>query len=288
MKIALLGTGRMGTVLGHHVVRAGHSLTVWNRTRAAAEPLLAAGAAWAATPAEAVTGTDVAVSVLFGPEAVRDVVVDAELDFGDTVWLDVSTVAPADAAQFAVWARWRSVRYVHGPVIGSLGPARAGELGVLLGGEPDDIDVVHPLVQLWGDAAKITVFASPELAATAKLLANLALGTTTLALVDALRLGASQGLAAPEVFALLDGTALEFAARVKGPMIAAARFTDTQFSVDLLAKDTRLIEDTVDSTVPTVTALSIALAEQIRAGRGDEDFAALARVVPAPAALPNS
>lgn len=277
MKIALLGIGRMGHELGVHLLQAGHDLTVWNRTPAAAERLRDAGAAHADSPEAAVQHADVVMTVLFGPDTVREVVLSGLEVPAEAVWFDVTTVSPEDAREFADYATAAGIRYVHGPVIGSLAPARAGQLGVLLGGAAEDIDVVEPLAALWADAERLRRVATPADAATGKLLANLALGITLQGLVEALRLGKANGLDAAAVLDLLKGTGLGVIAGMKGPVITDGTFGDTQFSADLLAKDARLMLRSTPDPLPAVTAVLQSLTEAQRAGEGDDDIAVIAK-----------
>ena len=271
--IALLGVGRMGQELAVHLLHAGHDLVVWNRTAGGADRIVEAGARRAGSPAEAVEGAEVVVTALFGPDAVREVVLAGPPLPPDAVWLDVTTVSPDDADSFTVWAAERGVRYVHGPVVGSLAPARAGTLGVLLGGASEDVEVVRPLVALWADPERLRVVDAPRTAAAGKLLANLALGVSLQGLVEALRLGASTGIDADTVLSMLGSTGLGFIAGMKGPMIRERSFDDTQFSADLLAKDARLVLASTDAPMPAVEALLATLDEARAAGRGDSDIA---------------
>lgn len=277
MKIALLGVGRMGHELGVHLLRAGHEVTAWNRTASAVDRLHDAGAARAADAEDAVREADVVMTVLFGPDTVREVVLSGLGIPADAVWLDITTVSPEDAREFADYAAAAGVRYVHGPVIGSLAPARAGTLGVLLGGAAADVDVVEPLAALWGDAGRLRRVATPADAATGKLLANLALGVTLQGLVEALRLGRANGLDAAAVLGLLEGTGLGVIAGMKGPSVLGGTFGDTQFSADLLAKDARLMLRSTPDPLPAVTALLQSLTDAQRAGAGDDDIAVVTR-----------
>jgi 3-hydroxyisobutyrate dehydrogenase len=278
-KIAMLGVGRMGYELAVHLLAAGHELTVWNRTSAATDRIVAGGATAAATPQAAIDDATVVLTVLFGPDTVRDVVMGADpLTFAPgAVWVDVTTVAPADATHFFSWAAQRGIGYVHSPVVGTLAPARAGILGVLLGGNDADVEVALPVVSLWADPERIRIVDTPAAAATGKLIANLALGVSLQGLVEALRLGAANDLGTDEVLSMLDKTALGWVASFKGDMIRGGGFADTQFSADLLAKDARLMVNSSIAPLPAVTALLGSLTTAQRAGDGDSDVAVITR-----------
>ncbi|TYC98865.1 NAD(P)-dependent oxidoreductase [Arthrobacter echini] len=277
MKIALLGVGRMGHELGVHLLTANHEVSAWNRTPARVDRLVEAGATRAESPEDAVRDADVVLTVLFGPDTVREVVLSG-LDLpADAVWLDVTTVSPADALEFTDYATAAGIRYVHGPVIGSLAPARAGRLGVMLGGADADLDVVEPLAALWADDERLRRVQTPAAAATGKLLANLALGVTLQGLVEALRLGKANGLDAAAVLEQLEGTGLAVIAGMKGAVITGGTFEDTQFSADLLAKDLRLMLRSSEDPLPAVTAALQSLTDAQRSGSGDDDIAVIAK-----------
>jgi 3-hydroxyisobutyrate dehydrogenase len=277
MKIAFLGLGRMGRVLATHLLEDGQDLTVWNRTASASDELVQHGARPASTAPDAVVGADAVITVLFGPDAVREVVTDAVLPIGaGGLWIDITTVAPADTVEFARWADARQVRYVHSPVVGSLGPARARALGVLLGGPDAAIAEARTIVSSWADPARLRTFDTPGKAATAKLVANLSLAVAMQGLLEALRLGRSGGLSTEEVLTGLDHTVLSGIKDVKGDNVLHERFDDTQFSANLLGKDALLMTHTSRFPLPALAAAFESLEVARRNGHGEDDFAVIA------------
>lgn len=276
MRIAFLGLGRMGTELATHLVHEKHHVTVWDRRDEAAEPLVNRGAGAATSAAEAVQNAEAVITVLFGPEAVREVVIDADLPIpSGALWLDVTTVAPSDAAAFAAWSDGRSVQFVHGPVIGSLGPARNRALATLLGGPRSAVERARDLA-VWADPEKVRTLDTPAQAATGKLIANLALGVAMEAVVEALRLGGSNGMSTDQVLSTLELTTVAPLVALKGGSLRAGAFGDTQFSADLLAKDVRLMVHSSDAPLPAVTAVGESLRRVAAAGHGEDDFAVIA------------
>lgn len=276
--VAFLGLGRMGRVLAGHLLAAGHDLRVWNRTPGRDGDLVAAGATSAPTAGEAVRDAEVVVTALFGPDAVREVVLDGlDLPAG-TLWIDITTISPADAAEHATWAAARGVDHVHAPVVGSLGPAANRALGVLAGGPRAERAV--PFVALWADPDRLQVLPEAAAAATGKLVANLALAVSFQGLVEAVRLGASGGLDLEQVLTTLKGTGLGPIAAMKGQNLRTGEFGDTQFSTDLLLKDTGLMLGTSRFPLPALTVAAQGLLAAQRAGHGDEDFSVVARDEP--------
>lgn len=275
MDIAFLGTGRMGTELALHLIGT-HDVMAWNRTPSGTTRVQQAGASVAQTAAEAVAGRPVVITVLFGPASVREVVVDADLLAAGTVWIDSTTVSPDDAREFADWAGERGVRYVHAPVVGTLGPARNGALGVYVGSEDDGarelaVDVVRP----WADPARLKPLPSAEQAAAAKLLANLALAVSMQGLVEALRLGRAQGFNPETVLDLLASTGLAFPAGMKRRQVLTADFDPADFTADALAKDIRLMLRSSPDPLPATTAALESFTTAQRQGRGDSDISVI-------------
>ncbi|MGV9264829.1 NAD(P)-dependent oxidoreductase [Kitasatospora sp. NPDC003701] len=226
-KIAFLGLGRMGLPMARRLAAAGHPLTVWNRTPARTEGLDAA-----ATPAEAVRGAGVVVTMLADPAAVESVAgrFAAELAPG-TLWIDMSSVGPAATA--ALRARLPAgAALVDAPVLGSVGPAAAGTLTVLTGGRPEDLDRAQPLLETFGTVVRC---GGPGSGAALKVVLIGAMVGGVALVAEALALADSLGLP--------DGLAL--GALAGGPLagvVARARSQDADFPVRLAAKDLGLVD----------------------------------------------
>ncbi|MGO3902775.1 MAG: NAD(P)-dependent oxidoreductase [Corynebacterium casei] len=272
MKIAFLGTGRMGSELARHVMKS-HDVTVWNRTAERAQPLVDEGATLADSPTAAVEGAEVIITSLFGPDDIREVVIGQDLIPAGITWIDTTTVSPEAAREFADAVE----SYVHAPVVGSLIPARNGELGVYVG-TPDDArrEVALDIARPWAGENKLIGVDSAAKAATGKLLANLALSVTAQGVLEALNLGESEGLAQEEVLKMLDITGLAFMKNMKAPFILGERDTAPgDFTVDALCKDSKLMVDTADQELPAVQAAIKNFERQQELGHGDEDFSSI-------------
>lgn len=288
MRIAFLGTGRMGTELALHLL-PDHQLTVWNRTTARTSRLADAGAAVAGTAAEAVDQAELVITSLFGPDAVRETVIGPELIPAGIPWVDTTTVSPADAEAFSAAVP----TYVGVPVVGSLGPARHGALGVYVG-TPDDAlrAQVLELVAPWADPERLRAVDSGRKAAVGKLLANLALAVSAQGLREALALGEATGTSAEETLDMLGGTGLAFIAGMKGPFVRGERSTEGgDFTANAIAKDARLMIDTVAGTadgaasddsgprpgsdLPALRGALASLEAEISAGHGEDDFSTI-------------
>jgi len=281
MKVAFLGLGRMGRILATHLIDAGHEVTVWNRSPKPAEGFAGLGARVAGSPADAVARADMTLTCLFGPDAVREVVLDADLAIPcGTVWVDITTVGPVLAQACDAWADAHGVRYVHSPVLGSLGPAKARDLGVLIGGtDAATRTSARGVVSAWADAARIVEYDTPAKAAVGKLVVNLSLAVGYQGLIEGVRVGEAGGLTRDESLVLLGlpKTPFSVIAGMKGAVLASGDYSDTQFSADLLAKDVDLmLRLAAGKQLPALTAAFAALEHARRAGLGDDDFAAMA------------
>jgi 3-hydroxyisobutyrate dehydrogenase len=274
--VAFLGMGRMGVLMARHVLDAGHELVVWNRTAGRAGELVEAGAREASSPAEATADADVAVLALFGPESVREVLPQV-LRPGLLV-VDATTIGPQAAREAGRLAADAGARYADAPVAGSTGPARDGTLGVLVGCREDDWPEVEALVSLWGDPAKVRRVGAVGAGSALKLVVNQGIGVLAAGLGEALRLSHDLGLDRTVVLDILGGAMYGWTLQQKRPMLDGDDFTDTQFSLDLLAKDLALAVEAGSHDGPDLALTRAALdhaRDALEAGHAGEDYAAL-------------
>ncbi|MGW3605127.1 NAD(P)-dependent oxidoreductase [Micromonospora sp. NPDC005161] len=237
-RIGFIGLGRMGSLMAGRLVAADHEVTVWNRTADKAAALVQAGARAAATPAEAVAGADVVITMLTGPAAVDAVLFGdhgaaAALDPAATL-VDMSTVGPDHIA--SLHDRLPNVDLADAPVKGSLPAAAAGELAILFGGSDKTLARVSEVLEVLGKVQHVGPLGA---GAAVKLVVNVALCGSFVLVGEALALGDRLGLSTETTLAALSGTALgslvpRVRARVDSPE------APTQFSYGLAAKDLKL------------------------------------------------
>jgi 3-hydroxyisobutyrate dehydrogenase len=151
-KIAFLGLGMMGSGMAGCLVRAGHQVTVWNRSPDKAEALVAAGAIAADSPAEAANGAEAVFSMIaddpasdqcwFGPTGALGV-----LGSGAFV-IECSTISHGQSRKLAESAAAKDLRYIDCPVNGPPAMAAKGELTLLVGAEPADLEAARPWLEL--------------------------------------------------------------------------------------------------------------------------------------------
>ena len=276
MTLAFLGLGRMGVAMAAHVARSNYDLVVWNRTPGRAASLVALGAREASSVADAVTGADLVVLMLFGPDSVREVLpqVLAAAAPGALV-IDGTTIGPDAAREFAAICAAAGVRYLDAPVAGSTGPATDGTLGVLVGANETDYAEALPLLSLWGTTEKIRLVGPVGAGSAMKLCVNQGLGVLAAGLGESLRLGADLGVDRTALLDILGATAYGWMLAQKRPMLDARDYSATTFSLELMAKDLGLALTSTDTDLAVTRGAFEAAQRAVAAGHGGSDYSAL-------------
>jgi 3-hydroxyisobutyrate dehydrogenase len=149
-----IGTGVMGLSMCGHLLDAGHSVTVYSRTRERSEPLLARGASWADTPAAVAAGAEIVFTMVGMPSDVREVILGGEgvlstLSSGGTV-VDMTTSEPSLAQELYAVAKDRGIDTVDAPVSGGDIGARNATLSIMAGGDAATVERIRPLLEVMG------------------------------------------------------------------------------------------------------------------------------------------
>jgi 3-hydroxyisobutyrate dehydrogenase len=147
-QVAFIGLGRMGHGMAGRYLDAGFKLAIWNRSKAKAEDLIARGARWATSPADAADGADAVVTMVADDAASRAVWLGkdgaAVTAKAGTLAIECSTVSYGHALDLARELRGRSLVYIDSPVTGLPDAAASGKLTMLVGAEPADLDAARP------------------------------------------------------------------------------------------------------------------------------------------------
>lgn len=276
MRTTVLGTGIMGASMARSLARAGHDVVVWNRTPEKAHPLAEAGIDVAGSVADAVTGADVVITMLFDGDSVLAVTDELTGALGpDAVWLQASTVGPDGARQIGE----RSDRVVDAPVLGTRKPADDGALVVLASGPADLIEAAGPALEAIGSR---TLVAGTEIGAASalKLACNSWVALLTAGTAQALGLAQALGVDPALFFEAIKGGAVDAPyAHVKGgAMLADGGTGAVSFEVDGVRKDVGLMIEAAaragfrSDLLRTVQTLFDDAAGQ---GHGDRDMAAV-------------
>jgi 2-hydroxy-3-oxopropionate reductase len=282
-RVGFVGLGLMGLPMARNLLKAGYALTVWNRTAAKAEPLLAEGAQAAASPADVARRSDVVVTIVTDSPDVEAVVggesgVLAGAGAG-AVWIDMSTISPEVTRRLGAVAAGRGVESLDAPVSGGPPGAAAGTLSIMVGGEQDVFDACLPLLRAMGE----TIVRVGDLGAgqVTKACNQVVIAATLAGIAEALVLGAKAGVDPGLIRqALMGGYAGSRLLEVHGERMINHAF-DPGFFVKLHDKDLHIVLDIARSI--SVAAPVTALAAQhfnalIADGDGELDNSAMLKV----------
>ena len=258
MRVTLLGTGIMGAGMARNLVAAGHELRTWNRTRERAEGL---GATVCETPAEAVEGAEVVITMLADGPAVEAATEGLALD--GVTWVQMSTVGVDETERLA------RGDFVDAPVLGSRPQAEAGGLTILASGP---FERCRPVLEAVGRVVDL----GPEPGAGTRM--KLVLNHWVLAIVEGLAetvlLAERLGLDPQGFLDIVDGGPMgpPYAA-LKGANMVERRY-EANFPLRLARKDADLIA-AAGGDLPLARLVSERMATAIAGGHGDEDFSAV-------------
>ncbi|WP_266171830.1 NAD(P)-dependent oxidoreductase [Dyella subtropica] len=283
MKIGFIGLGAMGSAMASNLIKAGHTVTVWNRSPGAAEPLASLGAKVARTPERAAQG-DVLHSMLANDRAVREVILDSGLldamDRG-AVHVNHSTVSVALAKELAQAHAERGLDYLAAPVFGRPDVAAAGKLNIVVAGKAEVLERVRPLLE----AMSVGIWPmgeEPERANVVKIAGNFMLGAAIESMAEAAALTRAHGVSAADFLGLMTSTLFATPAyQGYAKLIAEQRFKPAGFALPLGYKDVNLALAAGDAArvpLPFASVLRDSLLETLAAGDEDVDWSALAMV----------
>ncbi|HEX5322160.1 MAG TPA: NAD(P)-dependent oxidoreductase [Capsulimonadaceae bacterium] len=284
MKICVIGLGLMGRAMAAKLISAGETVVVYNRTKEKAEPILALGAAWADTPAQAASQSDVVISMVSDPVAVEEIALGESGVLGalpaESVHCDMSTVSPRSAKEIARRYRERGKRFVQAPVLGSKRQIEQGALLVFGGGAEEDVRRCEPAWKAF--SSRIWQMDSAEEAAGAKLACNLLIGHMILGLGQSLLFAQKCGVAPALVLEILNSSAMSCNMfNSKGEKLLARDFT-ANFFVRHMLKDLTLASETAqkESLPMPLNALTRELfVAATQKGWADQDYSAAIKVL---------
>jgi 3-hydroxyisobutyrate dehydrogenase-like beta-hydroxyacid dehydrogenase len=243
MKIGFIGIGHMGAGMAASLLRAGHQVTVYNRTPAKAEALVAEGAKAAASVADA-CGGEAVITMLANDAAVESIVFDdggiVESLHAGAIHISSSTISVALSERLAAAHAKAGQRFVAATVFGRPDAAAAGQLFVIGAGEPGAVKAAAPLLDAIG---KKTVVASetPQMANLVKLSGNFLTASVIESLGEAMALVGKAGMGRRQYLDILTSTVFDAPVfKTFGGLIADEKFEPGGFAASLAHKDIRL------------------------------------------------
>lgn len=282
MNVGLIGLGLMGRPMGLNLLKAGFSLTVWNRTRERAREFVEQGATTAATPRDVAAKSEVVITMVSDPPALEEVLFGSKGVIEglqkSSVLIDSSTVSPALARRAAAACAEHEAEFIDAPVTGGTWGAEKGELVFMVGGRKEVLEKVQPVLAAMGK--KWFHLGGHGAGQTIKLAMNMILALQVDALAEALALVQRAGLEGERLIEVLQASMARAAVLdVKAPMILAGNYPPS-FPLRLMHKDLGLaleLANQLGVSLPATAAAREIYNAVKGATREDVDYAAVAR-----------
>ncbi len=284
MKVGFLGLGNMGVGIARNLIKAGHSVTVYNRTRSRTEEF-ASSANIVSTPAEAASGADAVMTMLADDHALESVVFgkDGFLTAlpASAAHISLSTISVALSRRLAEAHAAKRQHYISAPVFGRPDAAAAGKLVVVAAGAKDQIEHYQPLLEAIGQKLFV-VSEQPAAANVIKLTGNFLITTVIESLAEAFALTRKSGVDSSLFFELLTTTLFSAPVyKTYGSMIAADKFEPVGFRMPLGFKDNRLVLAAAEEAsvpMPMASLVHDRFVAALAQGMKDADWSAIARL----------
>jgi 3-hydroxyisobutyrate dehydrogenase-like beta-hydroxyacid dehydrogenase len=278
--LGYVGLGVMGSSVTRRLLAAGHTVTVWNRTREKAEPLLDAGARWADSPREVAERSEVVFTMVTNTAAVQAVTdgpdgILAGLESGK-VYVDMSTASPANTRALAEKVAAVGAQMLDAPVSGTSITVDEGKASVMVGGDEDAFERVKPVFEAIGP--KVFHLGPSGAAVTMKIAVNLSLAVQMLAFSEGVLLAEKSGIPRERVVEVM------LASVISSPMVAyrgplvLGHPDEVWFDCHMMQKDMNLALELgreVEVPLPTTAVTNEYLTAASAMGIGDKDFAVI-------------
>jgi 3-hydroxyisobutyrate dehydrogenase len=283
-EVGFVGLGVMGGGVAKRLLDAPHTLTVWNRTREKAEPLLDAGAVWANSPREVAQASEYVFTMVTNTAAVRAVCdgpdgILSGLAPGK-VYVDMSTASPANTRALADRVAELGAQMLDAPVSGSVITLEQGKLSVMVGGDTEIFERAKPILEAIGP--KVFHLGPNGAAVTMKIATNLSLAVQMLAFSEGVLLAEKSGIPRETAVEVL------LASVIASPMVAyrgpfvLQQPDEAWFDVNMMQKDMNLALELgreLDVPLPTTATTNELLTAARGMGLEDQDFAVLFEVL---------
>ena len=248
-KIGFIGLGLMGRPMSLNLLKAGHTVTVWNRTASRASELVAAGATLAKTSRECAAASEILFTIVSDPPALEQILWGHEgkedgalagLRPG-SIYVDSSTISPTLARRIAESCTERNVRFLDAPVTGGDWGAREGNLVFMIGGDAETLRAVEPVLGVMG--RKWFHVGPTGAGQTIKLAMNGILALQVDAMAEALAIVKKAGLGEEQLIEVMQASmARSGLLDLKAPLMAKGEYKPS-FPLRLMHKDLGLLLD---------------------------------------------
>ncbi len=292
MKLGFVGLGNMGSAMARNLTKAGHAVTVYNRTRSRAENLVSLGARVASTPGEAASAADAVITMIADDRGLEEVVfapgnILDPLPAG-SIHIGMSTISVALSRRLNASHQEKKQHYVSAPVFGRPEAAGAGKLFVVAAGPKPQLDHCQPLFDAMGQKTFVAAD-DPVAANVVKLAGNFLITTVIEGLAEAFALTRKSGVDPAKFLEIL--TSSLFNAPVYhtyGTMVAQDKFEPVGFKMPLGFKDNRLVLAAAEEAsvpMPMASLVHDRFVAAMAQGLGEADWSAFARIASRSAGL---
>src|SRR3954471_6727872 len=284
-KVAFIGLGRMGHGMAGRYLEAGYAVAVWNRSKSKAEDLIARGARWAQSPADAAEGADAIVTMVADDEASRAVWLGkdgaAATAKSGTLAIECSTVSYRHALDLARELRGRGLVYVDSPVTGLPDAAANGKLTLLVGAEPADLERARPYLAPL--STTIRHFGAVGTGTVYKLINNLMGAIQIAGIAEGLAIAEQAGLDMKLVLEAIEtGVAASPQVLRHSKRMVARNFSGATFTAALRHKDVAYAVALAERLLPDVPVMgraAVASYDRAKAYAPDDDEGKMIEIV---------
>jgi 3-hydroxyisobutyrate dehydrogenase-like beta-hydroxyacid dehydrogenase len=285
-ELGYVGLGIMGSAIVRRLLDAGHTVTVWNRTREKAEPLLEAGATWAESPREVAERSEIAFTMVTNTAAVRAVTdgpdgILAGLGPGK-IYVDMSTASPANTRELAEEVAAVGAQMLDAPVSGTSITVEQGKVSIMVGGDEDAFDRAKPVLEAIGP--RVFHMGPNGTAVTMKIAINLSLAVQMLAFSEGVLLAEKTGISRERVVEVMLASVIASPMVVyRGPLVLGHP-DEVWFDCHMMQKDMNLALELgreLEVPLPTTAVTNELLTAANGMGIGEKDFAVLFDVLAA-------
>ena len=287
-RVAFIGLGRMGHGMAGRYLDAGYTVTVWNRSKAKAQDLIARGARWATSPEDAAIDADAVVTMVADDAASREVWLTrdgaaATMKAG-TLAIECSTVSYQHALDMARELRGRGLIYIDSPVTGLPDAAAAGKLTLLVGAEPADLEKARPFLEPF--STTIRHFGAVGTGTVYKLINNLMGAIQIAGIAEGLAIAEQAGLDIKLVLEAIEtGVAASPQVIRHSKRMAARNFAGATFTAALRHKDAAYavaLAESLLSNAPIMGRAAVEAYDRARTYAPDDDEARMIEIVSRP------
>lgn len=282
MKIGFIGLGNMGKPMAKNLIKAGHELAVFDVVPEVLAEFRTLGATIGNSPADTASRSDLVITMLPNSPHVEEVLSGAKGVFEGagkgTLIIDMSSISPLVTKKMAQMAGEKGLRLIDAPVTGGVAGAEKGQLGIMVGASPKDLEEAKPIFEALGRFVHVGDVGTGQ---TAKMCNQVVVGLSLCAIAEAFTLGVKAGIDPTVLHQVLSsGSARSWAMEVRVPQVLAGNF-EPGFMVNLQHKDIGIALDSGKGlNVPLpFTALAQQAFEAARAmGLGTKDHSSVIQV----------